>query len=94
MSPKSPNLEEAREGFARITETLAASAAREAVRHQVSTLTGWKAQPTAVELDRIEALYVEEGFRDVQAIPAQGQSGRGWDVSVFAAGNPYTEARP
>jgi hypothetical protein len=85
-----PTEAEVRERFARITEALAGSTpSRPASRHQVSNLTGFKTQPTGDDLDTIEAIYVEEGFRDVEAVPAQGQSGRGWDVAVFASNNPY-----
>lgn len=77
-----------------IAEVLAGTSTVPAVRVQVATLDGFKTEPTADELDRLEALYVEEGFRDVQAVPTQGVAGRGWGVSVFASGSPYQDGRP
>lgn len=95
MTYPRPTTEEVRVTFSKIAEALAPSAGASASRRiQVASLDGFKTEPTSDELDRLEALYVEEGFRDVQAIPSQGVAGRGWGVSVFASGSPYQDGRP
>lgn len=60
-------------------------------REQIAELTGFKTEPNGPELDRLERLYIEEGFAGVQAVAKQGVTGRGWDVSIFAASSPYQD---
>lgn len=63
-------------------------------RREIATVTTLT-QPSAAELDQIEAAYREEGYESVLAVPVPASSTAArtaWETKVIAEGNPYARA--